>query len=132
MNVSLKPLPLGTGGRVKSEIPLQSALFCLDCEMISNTTTDECPACKNHSLLSLARILGGSLHSARFEGESGEPKSGSFDIALTVESRGMPAKDVNTMIEKVTQALGPRLAGNQALLRINVTPVIDRSLNKAA
>ncbi len=133
MNLSPNAQPLGTRGRVQSEIPLQSALFCLDCEMISNTTTDECPACKNHSLLSLSRILGGSLHQPRFEQGMAEwPKSGSFDIALTVELKGLPANHMNNVIEKLTHALGPKLGGNEAFLRVNVTPVVDGSLNKAA
>ena len=47
---------------MKSEVmALSSAVFCLDCEVISNSRGDECRACKSRSLLSLARILGGSL-----------------------------------------------------------------------
>ena len=43
-------------------VPLSSAVFCLDCEVISQSRTDECPGCHSRSLLSLGRILGGSLH----------------------------------------------------------------------
>ena len=42
-------------------VPLQSATFCVQCELISTGTTPYCLACGNSSLLSLSRVLGGSL-----------------------------------------------------------------------
>ncbi len=42
-------------------VPLQSATFCVQCELISTGTTPYCLACGNNSLLSLSRVLGGSL-----------------------------------------------------------------------
>src|SRR5271155_3828778 len=42
-------------------LPLQSATFCVQCELISTGTTPYCLACGNSSLLSLSRVLGGSL-----------------------------------------------------------------------
>jgi len=42
-------------------VVLSRATLCLDCEIISNSRRDECPTCHGHSLLNLARILGGSL-----------------------------------------------------------------------
>src|SRR5437660_12719630 len=66
-------------------VPLSSAVFCLDCEVISQSRTDECPACHSRSLLSLGRILGGSLHDRNPQ----ESECGSFDITLTVSDRRM-------------------------------------------
>jgi hypothetical protein len=40
---------------------LNRAMLCLDCEVISQSRGDECPACGSRSLLCLARVLGGSL-----------------------------------------------------------------------
>jgi GAF domain-containing protein len=42
-------------------VPLQSATFCVQCELISTGSTPYCLACGNSSLLSLSRVLGGSL-----------------------------------------------------------------------
>jgi putative methionine-R-sulfoxide reductase with GAF domain len=42
-------------------VPLQSATFCVQCELISNNSRPYCLACGNQSLLSLSRVLGGSL-----------------------------------------------------------------------
>jgi hypothetical protein len=46
-------------------VPLGTAVFCLDCEAISNSRGTECHACGSHSLVSLARILGGCLREHR-------------------------------------------------------------------
>ncbi|MGA2923521.1 MAG: GAF domain-containing protein [Candidatus Sulfotelmatobacter sp.] len=42
-------------------VPLQSATFCIQCELISTNSRPYCLACGNTSLLSLSRILGGTL-----------------------------------------------------------------------
>jgi putative methionine-R-sulfoxide reductase with GAF domain len=42
-------------------ISLQSATFCIQCELITNTSRSYCLACGNTSLLSLSRVMGGSL-----------------------------------------------------------------------
>ncbi|MGA9507583.1 MAG: GAF domain-containing protein [Candidatus Sulfotelmatobacter sp.] len=42
-------------------VPLHSATFCIQCELISTNSRTYCLACGNTSLLSLSRVLGGSL-----------------------------------------------------------------------
>jgi len=42
-------------------VPLQTATFCIQCELISANHRPYCLACGNRSLLSLSRVLGGSL-----------------------------------------------------------------------
>jgi putative methionine-R-sulfoxide reductase with GAF domain len=42
-------------------VPLNSATFCVQCELISNQNRPYCLACGSQSLLSLSRVLGGSL-----------------------------------------------------------------------
>ena len=41
-------------------VPLQSATFCVQCEMISTNSKPYCLACGSHALLGLSRVLGGS------------------------------------------------------------------------
>lgn len=45
-----------------SFVSLQSAVFCAECEVISQNNTPYCLACGSQALLSLSRVLGGSLH----------------------------------------------------------------------
>jgi putative methionine-R-sulfoxide reductase with GAF domain len=42
-------------------VPLNSATFCIQCELISTSSRPFCLACGNTSLLSLSRVLGGTL-----------------------------------------------------------------------
>jgi GAF domain-containing protein len=42
-------------------VPLQTAVFCVQCELISKNSTPRCHACGSQAVLSLARILGGSM-----------------------------------------------------------------------
>ena len=42
-------------------ISLQSAVFCVQCELLSQNNTPRCLACGSGAVLSLSRVLGGSL-----------------------------------------------------------------------
>lgn len=42
-------------------VPLQSATFCVQCELISTNSKPYCLACGSRALLGLSRVLGGSL-----------------------------------------------------------------------
>ena len=42
-------------------VPLQLAVFCVECELLSQNNTPLCLACGSHAVLSLSRVLGGSL-----------------------------------------------------------------------
>lgn len=42
-------------------VPLQSATFCVQCELISTSTRSYCLACGSHALIGLSRVLGGSM-----------------------------------------------------------------------
>ena len=44
-----------------SFVSLQAAVFCAECELISANSTPYCLACGSSALLSLSRVLGGSL-----------------------------------------------------------------------
>ena len=42
-------------------LSLQTAIFCVQCELISTNTTHRCVACGSKAVLSLSRLFGGSL-----------------------------------------------------------------------
>src|SRR5260370_19598013 len=106
-------------------LPLWNAVFCLDCEVIISNRGDECTACKSRSLVSLARMLGGSLLAHRAQ-HFQERDSVSFDITITVELQEMHAKDLSTTVERLTSVIGPRLARDRASFHVNVKPAIDK------
>ena len=50
-----------SSARDVSFLSLQSAVFCAQCELISENSTPHCLACGSKAVLSLSRVLGGSL-----------------------------------------------------------------------
>jgi hypothetical protein len=42
-------------------LPLQLAVFCVECELLSGNNTPRCLACGSKAVLSLSRVLGGTL-----------------------------------------------------------------------
>ena len=114
-------MPDPTNNRLNAGgLPLWNAVFCLDCEVISNSRGDECPVCNGRSLVSLARILGGSLfahHEQLHEGEHAW-----FDVTIAVELQQMGAKDLTATLERLTSVIAPKLAREQALFHISVKP----------
>ena len=48
-------------GQDISFIELQTAVFCVECELISKNNTPHCFRCGSRAVLSLSRVLGGSL-----------------------------------------------------------------------
>jgi hypothetical protein len=108
-----------------SFLPLLDAVFCLDCEVISNSQGEECPVCKGRSLVNLARMLGGSLFAHRAQ-QSHERAGTLFDITITVELQKMDAEDLTAMLEKISTVIAPQLARDRATFHINVKPTTDR------
>ena len=111
---------LTTTQNAASVLPLSNAVFCLDCEVISISRSEECPACKSRSLVSLARMLGGSLHTHRVLQEHDGVL---FNISMTVELQQMHAKDVSATIERITTVIAPKLAREGAKFHVSVKPV---------
>jgi hypothetical protein len=52
-------------GAELSSVSLLEAVLCADCEIISNSAGDRCEICGSPSLLSLGRLLGGSIEGQR-------------------------------------------------------------------
>jgi hypothetical protein len=48
-----------------SSVRLLEAVLCADCEIISNSSGERCEICGSPSLLSLGRVLGGSIEGQR-------------------------------------------------------------------
>src|ERR1700746_3774656 len=103
-------------------LPLSSAVFCLDCEVISRSGGDECCVCKRRSIVSLDRILGGSLLAHKAKQDRG---SLFFDITITIELQQMHAKDLSATVERLTSVIGPKLARDRTSLHITVKPTMD-------
>ncbi len=106
-------------------IPLQSAVLCVDCESVSNGRFDECPVCRSHSLLNIARMLGGTLLPDKANCTRKAENIGLFDLEITIDLKQIEPKDINAAVEGISSLIGPRLGRSGASLHINVEPVVD-------
>lgn len=67
-------------------------------------------------------MLGGSLLAHRAQ----RRESGLFDVTISVELQQVNAKDLSTIVERLTSVIGPKLAGDTATFHISVKPTEDK------
>ncbi len=49
------------GVRVLNAVPLENAVLCAECDVVSDSPHDVCLVCGSHSLFNIARVFGGKL-----------------------------------------------------------------------
>jgi hypothetical protein len=52
-------------GRVLNAVALQNAVLCAECDVVSDSPSDQCLVCGSRSLFNIARMLGGNLPKER-------------------------------------------------------------------
>ncbi len=103
-------------------VPLQNAVLCVDCECVTEGRSDECLVCGGRSLLSIARIVGGTLS---HEADCPKPETHVlYNLEITVDLRLIEPKDLNATVEGIASLIGPRLGRGRAGFHIKVEPVI--------
>lgn len=103
-----------------SAVPLLNAVFCADCETISNSPHDACAVCGSRSLINLFRILEGNLKPPSTEDHT---KPAKYNLELTVKVHEIPAHELNRVIESISRLA--EVSGDLESLHINVEPVFD-------
>ncbi len=51
--------------RVLNAVPLENAVLCAECDVVSDSPYDVCMVCGSHSLFNVARVFGGNLPKKR-------------------------------------------------------------------
>lgn len=105
-------------------VPLQSAVLCVDCECVTDGRSDECLVCGSRSLLSIARIVGGTL-SREAECSQKDKNIVLYDLEITVDLKLIEPKDLSATLEGIASLIGPRLGRGRACCHIKVEPVVD-------
>ncbi len=103
-------------------VPLQSAVLCVDCECVTDGRSDECLVCGSRSLLSIARIVGGTL-SREADGCQKDKNVVLYDLEITVDLKLIEPRDLSATLEGVASLIGPRLGRGRACCHIKVEPV---------
>jgi RNA polymerase subunit RPABC4/transcription elongation factor Spt4 len=116
-------------------LSLLNAVLCVDCESVSSTPTDECPVCGSRAILSLVRMLGGSLLVRRAERSNNADGGLRFDVDIAIALKQVEGKDMNVVLQGITNLIGPKLRQG-ASFHVSVEPVaVDdcaESIMKAA
>lgn len=106
-----------------SAVPLLNAVFCVDCETITNSPHDACTVCGSHSLINLFRMVGGTLRSQKAQLEGDGAKTAKYNLELTAKVRELPATELSLIIESMTRLAQVGRAVES--LRINVETVFN-------
>jgi hypothetical protein len=104
-------------------VPLLKAVFCVDCETISNSPHDVCTVCGSPSLTNVFRMLGGSLRSQSTHSAADLPKTAKYNLELTIKVHEVPANELNRAIESISRLA--EVCGDLESLHINVESVFD-------
>lgn len=105
-----------------SAVPLLNAVFCIDCETITNSLHDVCTVCGSHSLINLFRMVGGTLRSQKTVLDGGG-KTAKYNLELIAKVREIPANELSLIIELMTRLAQAGMAVES--LRINVETVFS-------
>lgn len=107
-------------------VSLENAVFCVNCEMISNSPHDVCDVCGSRSLVALCRVLGGTLRKRPMSVRLSPPpptRSVSYHLELSIDAHDICARDLNHAIELATRL--SEAGGVIEHLHINVESVCD-------
>ena len=63
-----------------SAVSLLNAVFCADCETISNSPHDACTVCGSRSLINLFRMLGGTVRSQKPQSAEDHAKTAKYNL----------------------------------------------------
>jgi hypothetical protein len=107
-----------TNNGASRAVPLTNAVFCVNCENVSSSPHDACAICGSHSLISLFRVLGGTLRGQKAQSIGDHAK---YSLGLSAKVHGIPATELNLLIELLTRLV--EMGGTVESLHLNVEPV---------
>jgi hypothetical protein len=103
-------------------VPLQSAVLCVDCELVTTSRCDVCPVCGSHSLLGLAAMIGGALIDYR-SNQSRRQQLVLFDLHIEIDMAELEGAELSSAIESISRIVAPKLGRNRASLHFEVKPI---------
>jgi hypothetical protein len=124
-----------SAGRTESvlnAVPLLNAVFCVDCENISNSPHETCTICGSRSLVSLFRMLGGTLRKQKAHFVQREAKTASYNLEVSAKVHEVPASELNRVVEAISRLT--EVGADLESLHLNVESVLEirEDLSQAA
>lgn len=78
--------------RVLNAVPLQNAVLCAECDVVSDSPHDVCLVCGSHSLFNVARVFGGNLPKKRATVISKQPAEAPRETILVFRKPHRPRR----------------------------------------
>lgn len=119
-------------GPDRNFIPMQNAVLCIDCEVVSTSSNDRCPICSSRSLFSLFRILGGTLSDRKTDFKEERSDAVKYDLEITLKLKGMSAGDLNDAIAAINRLTTPTSGGLLESFHINVDSYVASAKESSA
>jgi hypothetical protein len=83
-----------------SAVPLCNAVYCANCEVITNSPHDTCNVCGSHSVAGLSRMLAGGWRRTVSQRTA---KTAKFKLSLIAEVLEIPADGLNETVTLITR-----------------------------
>jgi hypothetical protein len=101
-----------------SAVPLCNAVYCANCEVITNSPHDSCSVCGSHSVVGVSRML--TRRGWRHAGAKTPAKAAKYKLNLIAEVREIPADGLNETADLITRLA--EAGGDVRCLHVNVEP----------
>ncbi len=95
-------------------VPLTNAVYCVNCDLITNSPHDECKVCGSHSVISVSRLWQLTLAPTH-------TKAAKYKISFTADVTEIPANGLRESTKLISQLA--ELGGNVKSLHIQVESV---------
>jgi len=115
--------PAADDERGLSAVPLLNAVFCVECETISNSPHEACTVCGSRSLINLFRLVGGTLRGQKTQLDGDGTKTAKYNLELIAKVREVPATELSHIVESMTRLA--RTGRAVESLRVNVETVCN-------
>ena len=100
---------------VLSAIPLANAVYCANCDLITNSPHDACVICGSHSVVGVARMWQLTLAESAWN-------AARYKVSFSVDVREIPANGLSESTKLISRL--SELGGDVRILHIKVEPVV--------
>ena len=106
------------GSGLLSAIPLLNAVYCVNCDLVTNSPHDACGVCGSHSVVAVSRMWQLTLA----EAPTNAPR---YKVSFTVDVREIPANGLNESTKLISRL--SELGGVVKTLHIKVDPIFSNA-----
>lgn len=104
------------GSSFLSAIPLLTAVYCVNCDLITNSPHDACGVCGSHSVVAVSRMWKPTLAEA-------PTNAARYKVSVIVDIREIPADGLNESTKLISRLA--ELGGNVKTIHVKVDPVFS-------